>query len=81
MSTRPIKLGQLEKLRKELKVLESQAANHLAIVQMKSVPERKDYAKLDVENLSQAAVDLRNTVILLREAKQLAEDLNAELYD
>ncbi len=79
--SRSIKLGQLEKLRREQKTLDAQAANHLAIIEMKTVTVRKDYAQLDVDAIHQAAVDLRNTVLLLREARRLAEDLNEELYD
>lgn len=81
MSTRTLKLGQLEKLRKDAAALEAQAANHSAFIEMKNVTVRKDYAKLDAEAIYQAAYDLKNTVLLLRETKALADELYAELYD
>ena len=80
-NTRSTKLGQLEMLRKEQNTLQAQAANHLAIIEMKSVTVRKDYAKLDVDAIHQAANDLRNTVLLLRQANTLADELHVELYD
>ena len=81
MSIRTLKLGQLETLRKESKKLEAQAANCLAIIAMKSVTTRKDYAALDVDALYQAAHDLRATVHMLRETNHHASELHAELYD
>lgn len=80
MSVRDIKLGQLQKLRQQIKKLDAQAANHLIVLSMKSVA-KPDLSKLDVDAIYQAAEDLRNTVLLLREAKENADTLHEELYD
>ncbi len=78
--TRDIKLGRLDALRQNLKSLEAQAANSLLIIQMKADGYCKDLSTLDVENLYQAATDLKQTVLLLRENKKLANELHEELY-
>jgi alanine racemase len=77
---RDMKLGRLEALRQNLKSLEAQAANSLLIIQMKADGYRKDLSTLDVENLHQAATDLKQAVLLLRENKKLADELSEELY-
>ncbi len=78
--TRDMKLGRLETLRQNLKSLDAQAANSLLIIQMKGDGTRKDLSTLDVESLYQAASDLKQSVLLLRENKKLADELSEELY-
>lgn len=80
MSTRAQKLGNLETIRKEIATLESQAANHLAVVEMKTVVVRKDYTKIDSKAILQAARDLDHTVETLREARKAHDELHEELY-
>lgn len=78
--TRDMKLGRLEALRKNQKSLDIQAANALLIIQMKADGYIKDLSKLDVDSIHQAATDLKQAVLLLRENKKLADELNEELY-
>ncbi len=78
--TRDMKLGKLEALRQNMKSIDAQAANSLLIIQMKADAFRKDLSTLDVENLHQASSDLKQAVLLLRENKTLADELNEELY-
>jgi hypothetical protein len=82
MSTiRQIRLGQLDQLRREISKLELQAATLSVAIQAKNTVLKKDLAKLDVDAILQAATDLQSTVLNLRQAKEQADELNAELYD
>lgn len=81
MSTRAQKLGNLETIRRELATLEAQAANHMAVIEMKTVVVRKDYSKIDSKAILQAARDLDLAVVALRDARKAHDELHAELYD
>ena len=80
-TTRQIKLGQLEQLRKKITQLEAQAANSCVVIEMKTISIREDLSKLDIDAILQASTDLHTAVTLLRKAKQHADELNAGLYD
>ena len=80
-TTRQIRLGQLEQLRREISKLELQAGTLSVSIQAKNTILKKDLAKLDVDAILQAATDLHSTVLNLRQAKEQADELNAELYD
>jgi len=81
MSTRAQKLGNLETIRREIATLDAQAANHMALIEMKTVVVRKDYSTIDSKAILQAARDLDLTVVSLREARKAHDELHAELYD
>ncbi len=80
-TSRQLKLGQLEQLRQKIKTLEAQAAISNLMIEMKTSTILPDLAKRDTVTILQAAQDLHATTTHLREAKALADELNAELYD
>ena len=78
---RQLNIGHLEQLRQKIKTLEAQAAGQALIIEMKTSSMKHNLAKLDIDTIYQAAKDLHTSITHLREAKELADELNAELYD
>ena len=81
ITSRQLKLGQLDQLRQKAKTLENQAANASTLIEIRNSAIKSDLAKLDIDGILQASKDLHAAVTDLRANKAEYDALHAELYD
>ncbi len=79
-TTRDIKLGNLEKIRREIAHLEANAAMALITINTKAMVFKDEYHRIDSTAIKHAANTLDCAVTDLQKAKRAYDELHEELY-